>query len=407
MAIIDNNEFTSYGTFNTSGIVTSDTFNSWRKKTNGIINEVDRAHERISNISITNIGPSQLSSGAPTWTNAGVLSTYSNAQFKAGSLAIGTSNDKFEVGNDGVVVAQRLLVKDGTLNAPSISFEELSRDTGFNHTADGRIDVVCNAVSAGNFTSTGFNGNVNGGTITGTSLNVSNGAITGGVITGTSLNAGSGTITGGTITGTSLNAGSGTITGGAITATTLSSNGSVQIQNDNPSLHFRDTNHATATLHCNGGIFYILRSTTPDTVTWDTARPFYVDLNSGNATFGFNVAVAGTLYVNGSITSSNDVVAFSTSDRKFKDNIANITDPLEKIAKINGVSFDWNDKQSTFSGHDIGVIAQEVEEVLPEIVTIRDDGSKAVKYDKMVALLIECVKELSVKVERLENVTPN
>lgn len=108
------------------------------------------------------------------------------------------------------------------------------------------------------------------------------------------------------------------------------------------------------------------------------------------------------LDVTGDIRASANIIAYATSDRKFKDNIKNITNPLDKVSQINGVAFDWNDKQTTFVGHDIGVIAQEVEAVLPEIVTTRQDGSKAVKYDKMVALLIECVKELKSEIEELK-----
>ena len=105
----------------------------------------------------------------------------------------------------------------------------------------------------------------------------------------------------------------------------------------------------------------------------------------------------------GNLNVRADIIAYSTSDRKYKDNIANIANPLDKVAQINGVSFDWNDKQSTFTGRDVGVIAQEVEAVLPEVVTTRDDGTKAVKYDKMVALLIECVKELKAEIEELKS----
>jgi hypothetical protein len=54
-------------------------------------------------------------------------------------------------------------------------------------------------------------------------------------------------------------------------------------------------------------------------------------------------------------------------------------------------------------GHDIGVIAQEVEKVLPEVVTTRDNGYKAVKYEKMIALLIECVKEQQKQIDEIKN----
>ncbi len=108
------------------------------------------------------------------------------------------------------------------------------------------------------------------------------------------------------------------------------------------------------------------------------------------------------LDVSGSIGATADVVAYVSSDKRLKDNIKNIANPLEKLEKLNGVEFDWNDKQDLYKGHDIGVIAQEVEEVLPEIVDTREDGHKAVKYDRMVALLIEAVKEQQEQINELK-----
>ena len=107
--------------------------------------------------------------------------------------------------------------------------------------------------------------------------------------------------------------------------------------------------------------------------------------------------------VTGTIKATGDVIAFSSSDERLKDNLKLISDPLEKISKMSGYEFDWNDKQDTYTGHDVGVVAQEIEQVLPEVVTERDDGYKAVKYEKLVPLLIESIKELSVKVEELES----
>jgi hypothetical protein len=99
-----------------------------------------------------------------------------------------------------------------------------------------------------------------------------------------------------------------------------------------------------------------------------------------------------------------DIVAYSSSDRELKNNILPIINPLEKINKIGGYSFDWNEKkQDIYKGTDIGVIAQEIEEVLPELVQTRENGYKAVKYDKLVSLLIEGIKDLSKQVEELKN----
>jgi hypothetical protein len=110
------------------------------------------------------------------------------------------------------------------------------------------------------------------------------------------------------------------------------------------------------------------------------------------------VGVAGALNVGG------DVVAFAASDERLKNDIKPIDNSLEKIKSISGNSFEWNEeKQDIYKGKDYGVIAQEIEKVLPELVNTREDGYKAVKYDKLVSLLIEGIKELSKEVDKLKN----
>ena len=106
----------------------------------------------------------------------------------------------------------------------------------------------------------------------------------------------------------------------------------------------------------------------------------------------------------GRIDAANDVVAFSTSDIRLKDNIKSIDKALDKVNSIQGIEFDWIEKEEVHgnSGHDIGVIAQEIEKVLPDIVTTRDNGYKAVKYEKIVPLLIEAIKDLSKQVDGLK-----
>jgi hypothetical protein len=112
--------------------------------------------------------------------------------------------------------------------------------------------------------------------------------------------------------------------------------------------------------------------------------------------------VTGGIGTSGDIFAGGDVVAYASSDRRLKDNIELISNPLQKINKIGGYSFEWNeDKQNIYKGKDYGVIAQEIEEILPELVENRDNGYKAVKYDKLVSLLIEGIKDLSKQVEEL------
>ncbi len=95
----------------------------------------------------------------------------------------------------------------------------------------------------------------------------------------------------------------------------------------------------------------------------------------------------------------------STSDINLKGNIHQIKDPLERIVKINGVGFKWKETQES----SMGVIAQDVEEVFPELVK-SSDGRKTVNYNGLVGALIEAVKEqnilikeLTEKVNNLEN----
>lgn len=115
---------------------------------------------------------------------------------------------------------------------------------------------------------------------------------------------------------------------------------------------------------------------------------------------GVGMAASGTT---GRIDATNDVVAFSTSDQRLKTNIHNIEEALQKVLQLNGVTFKWNSELKEvhgYEGQDTGVIAQDVEKVLPEVVTTRDNGYKAVKYEKMIGLLIEAIKELNEKVEK-------
>ena len=115
----------------------------------------------------------------------------------------------------------------------------------------------------------------------------------------------------------------------------------------------------------------------------------------------------GDLHVDG------DVIAYSTttSDRRLKDNIKTIDNALDKVEQLRGVEYDWN-KGSRKGQHEIGLIAQEVEEVFPFLVKekvkttgdFQDDDTayKSVDYEKLVGVLIESVKELSAKVKTLE-----
>ena len=120
-----------------------------------------------------------------------------------------------------------------------------------------------------------------------------------------------------------------------------------------------------------------------DGITATTSNTFYVGCENG-------------LYCTG------DVVAFSLSDERLKDNIKPIENCLQKVMALDAVEFEWNDLQETYSGKDIGLIAQQVERIAPEIVETRKNGYKAVSYQKIVALLVGAIKEQQGIIDKIE-----
>jgi hypothetical protein len=111
------------------------------------------------------------------------------------------------------------------------------------------------------------------------------------------------------------------------------------------------------------------------------------------------------LKVSGDIGATGDIVAFASSDERLKDNIELISNPIEKVKELRGVTWEWNEEASEAAKQtpNVGVIAQEVEKVLPELVHDRENGYKGVDYSKLTGLLIEVVKTQQEKIESLES----
>jgi len=150
-----------------------------------------------------------------------------------------------------------------------------------------------------------------------------------------------------------------------------------------------------------------LRSNTTDVIqinSTGTATTITGTLNTSNSlkVSSGGLDVTGNSLISGELNVTGDITAFFTSDERLKNNIKPIEDPLTKVLSISGNTYSWNEKSGK-KGNDVGVIAQEIEKVLPEAVTERDNGYLAVRYEKLVPLLVEAIKELSQKVEDLEN----
>ena len=174
---------------------------------------------------------------------------------------------------------------------------------------------------------------------------------------------------------------------------------------------------------------------------------FYMDINTPSlssieaaipvsktelAAGGFQVVFSNTRYfevqrannadfvaVGGGLTATGNITAFS-SDRRLKNNIELLSNPLEKLNKLSGFTYNWNETANKLAGYStdekvVGMFAQDVQEVLPEAVKIApfdNDGngnSKSgenyltIQYEKVVPLLVEAIKELKKEIEELKN----
>jgi hypothetical protein len=165
------------------------------------------------------------------------------------------------------------------------------------------------------------------------------------------------------------------------------------IRGGSPTLFFQDADENSAMLHNNSNLFYILRGGN-DTTSWSQVGgywPVYWNLGNNDATFG------GAIWAAGNIT--------AYSDAKLKENVETIDSALDKTLKLRGVYYTLiRDETKT---RKLGVIAQEVQEVVPEVVMLHQDkedeeGTLSVDYGNMVGLLIEAIKELSAEVEMLK-----
>jgi hypothetical protein len=206
--------------------------------------------------------------------------------------------------------------------------------------------------STGILTSTAFAGN-----LTGNADTVTNGVYTIGNQTISGTKTFSATITG------SITGNSGTVTNGVYTIGNQTINGIKTFNNNTAS-----TNTTTGSIVITGGL-----------------------------------GISGAINAGGAISSNGDITAFaSSSDIRKKENIVRIDNALQKVLQIGGYTYNFKNDDRKLAG----VIAQELEQVLPEVVYEIDDDefgkSKAVRYGNIVGLLIEAIKELKAELDELK-----
>ena len=112
----------------------------------------------------------------------------------------------------------------------------------------------------------------------------------------------------------------------------------------------------------------------------------------------------------GKLMAENDVIAFA-SDKRLKENIVEISNPLDKIQQVRGVYFDWNQKskeegfKAAREKNEIGMIAQEVEQIIPQAIEPAPFNKeyKTIKYDRLIPLLVECIKDQQKQINELKS----
>ena len=141
---------------------------------------------------------------------------------------------------------------------------------------------------------------------------------------------------------------------------------------------------------------------TDDDVTFGSVRVDDATASTSKTTGA--LIVDGGAGIAGALNVGGDVVAYASSDERLKDNIELISNPIEKVQSLKGVTWNWNDNADELqqSLPNVGVIAQDVEKVLPELVTDRDNGYKGVDYAKLTGLLIEAIKEQQKEIDSLK-----
>ena len=277
------------------------------------------------------------------------------------TLSTGISNNNVPKFTSGVVDDDFLRVNGTAIEGRSAS--EVLSDIGASAAAGSSSIVTTGALDSGSITS-GF-GTINNGSSTITTT----GAITGGSLVADNI----------TIDGTEIDLSSGSLTIDCADDITLDADGGTII--------FKDGGTEIGFFALDNSGFFDMLSSVSD-------ADIRIRGNDGGSTI---TALTLDMSEAGAATFNNNVTAFS--DERLKDNIETLEDGLDKVEQLRGVTYTRDEKEN------IGVIAQEVERILPEIVLTADDemGTKSVDYSRITAVLIEAVKELSARVKELES----
>ena len=401
---IDNSRTSAASANGASTIVQRDSSGSFTANV-GTFTSISGNGVAISAINASNLTSGTIANARTTADSANGASTIvlrgASGEFAAGAI----TGASFSGNGASITAINASAITTGTLdNARTTASDANGASTIVSRDANGSFtaNVVTATTISGNGASlTGINAsNISSGTIANarTTAATANGASTI-VLRGTS-----GEFTAGAITGASFSGNGASITAinaSAITTGTLdNARTTAASANGASTIVTRDSN---GSFTANVGTFTTVAGTLSTAAQTSITSVGSLG-NTQISSLGVGTAASGTA---GEIRATNNVTAFYSSDERLKDNVQVITNALAKVLQIRGVEFDWNNLSEPEDGyfvrkHDIGVIAQEIEKVLPEVVATREDGIKAVKYDRIIPLLIEAIKELKAEVDALK-----
>ena len=181
---------------------------------------------------------------------------------------------------------------------------------------------------------------------------------------------------------------------------------------DNTGVDPTISNHGTGDLLLQAGannkIIYLQTANSSGTLTNRLLIGATVSKDAGNNSSQSGVKIDGDIYATADISADGDVAASLASDIRLKENVTPIKDALVKVNQLSGNTFKWKDC-ATYNGDDVGVIAQEVQDVLPEAVkevTPVGGGEShlTVNYHALTSILIESIKELKKEIDEAKDV---
>lgn len=361
-------------------------------------NSVDSLHFNLTTANLTSNNPG-------SYYNVFYITTGTNNSSKilpnsTATVYLGTASQRFSFAYVGTITSS--LITSTTINGTTISGTNVN-DSG--NRVITSVGVTAGTGLSGGGTVTGPSGSVtlnNTGvlSLTGTANRISVSAATGNV----TLNLPQDLHTGATVTFNTINGSS--INGSSINGTAVYDNSSRVITAATISSNAVTSIAGTANQVSVSGNVGTVTLSLPQSIATNSSVQF------GDMLINKLLVGSATGGSAGQIRASGDIYAFATSDRQFKENIRDIPDPVTKAITIGGKLFDWTDnyleKRGGVDGlyvrkEDVGVIAQDVQSVLPEAVRTREDGTLAVDYPKLCALAFAAIADLQKQIDELKN----